>query len=577
MTKWKNRWQVAPRISEEANRELAEYPQTFRQILYNRGYSTQEEAQEYLNARPPEGTNPFNMLGIPKAVDRIEFAIEKQEPIAVYGDFDADGVTATALLYQTLHGLGAQVRGYIPHRIDEGYGLNIEALNSLYNEGRRLVITVDCGIRALGEAEHAREIGLDLIITDHHTPGEMLPYALAVINPKQPGETYPVKDLAGVGVAYKLACALIAQRREKGYEIPDNLSDDHLLDLVALGTVADLAPLVDENRTFVRDGLKSLRKPHRQGLASLIAIAELNPNKIKASHIGFVLGPRLNAAGRLDSALVAYELLTTEDKRTAGKLAQELDVRNFERREITREIQTQAEQIALADNPDVCLLFAAHPDFKPGVVGLAASRLTELYYRPAIVAHKGEIYTRASCRSIPKPEFHITRALDQCADLLVRYGGHAAAAGFTVHNDNLPTLVERLQLIAEEKLDGEDLRPTIQADAEVFLVDLEPSLLDHLDKMQPTGYGNPQAVFITRELEVKRSKAVGRDGAHLKMVVNDERFTYDAIAFNQGHWINQIPQKIDLIYAFERNDFNTRFPYQLNVRDMKPSGIPDEN
>ena len=574
MTNWKNRWQVYPRISEIANQELAEYPQTLRQILYNRGYSTQKQAQEYLNAQPPEGTDPYNLLGVPEAVDRIEHAIKKQEPIAIYGDFDADGVTATALMYQTLNGLDAQVRGYIPNRKD-GYGLNIDALNTLHSEGRSLVITVDCGIRALDEAEHAREIGLDLIITDHHTPGDALPCAQAVINPKQPGDTYPVKDLAGVGVAYKLARALITRLREKGHEIPHNLSDDHLLDLVALGTVADLVPLIDENRAFVRAGLNSLRRPQRQGLASLIAAAELEPHKIKASHIGFVLGPRLNAAGRLDSALVAYELLTTKDRYIAGKLAQELDAQNFERRKITQQIQIQAEQIALADDPDVCLLFAAHPDFQPGIVGLAASRLAELYYRPAIVAHKGENHTRGSCRSIPKPEFHITKALDQCADLLVRYGGHAAAAGFTVHNDNLPALVERLQTIAEEKLAGEDLRPIIQADAEVFLVDLEPSLLDHLDKMQPTGYGNPQAVFITRELDVKRSKAVGKDGAHLKMVVNDERFTYDAIAFNQGHWIDHIPPKVDLIYAFERNDFNTRFPYQLNVRDMKPSGIPD--
>ena len=575
MTQWKNRWQISPPISDEANNALAKYPRKiFRQILYNRGYSTQEKAQEYLDAKHPEGTNPLNMLGVPEAVDRIESAIDNQELIAVYGDFDADGVTSTALLYQTLNGLGAQVRGYIPDRI-EGYGLNIEALETLKAEGRRLIITVDCGIRALDEAEHAQRIGLDLIITDHHTPGDQLPHAIAIINPKQMGETYPVKDLAGVGVAYKLASALITRRREQGYEIPGNLSDEHLLDLVALGTVADLAPLVDENRALVRAGLESLRRPRRQGLASLIAIAELNPNKIKASHIGFVLGPRLNAAGRLDSALVAFELLITEDISISGKLAQELDARNYERREITHQIHAQAEQMALADDPDVCLLFAAHPDFKPGIVGLAASRLTELYYRPAIVAHKGEEFTRGSCRSIPEPEFHITKALDKCADLLVRHGGHAAAAGFTVHNDNLPALVERLQAIAEEQLLGEDLRPTVLADAQVFLVDLEPSLLDDLDKMQPTGYGNPQAVFVTRELEVKRTKAVGIDGAHLKMVVNEERFAYDAIAFNQGHWINKIPPKIDLIYTFERNDFNTRFPYQLNVRDMKPSGIPD--
>jgi len=573
MTKWKNRWQIASPITPEADRALYEYPRILRKILFNRGYSTPEQAQHYLNATSTQDTNPFNMLGVPVAVERLQHAIAEQEPIAIYGDYDADGVTATALLYQTLNELGAQVRDYIPNRFDEGYGLNTEALDDLAGEGIRLVVTVDCGIRAISEAQYAYDIGLDLIITDHHTPGDELPKARAVINPKQPGETYPMNDLAGVGVAYKLASALITRFQEQGYQIPARLSDEYLLDLVALGTVADLVPLVDENRTFVRSGLKSMRNTRRQGLASLIATAELNPQKIKASHIGFVLGPRLNAAGRLASAKAAFELLITDDEKTAGKLAQDLDTSNYERRELTRQIQDHAEQLALADNPDVSLLFAAHPDFNSGVVGLAASRLTELYYRPAIVASQGEIYTRASCRSIP--EFHITEALDECADLLERYGGHAAAAGFTVKNDNLSELVDQLLTIAENRLSGLDLRPKHTADAEVFLVDLEPSLLDYLDKMQPTGYGNPQATFVARELEIKFPKAVGRDEAHLKMVVKDERFTYDAIAFNQGFWINQLPARVDIIFSFERNDFNTRFPYQLNIRDMKPSGIPD--
>ncbi len=573
MTKWKNRWQIASPITPEADRALYEYPRIFKKILFNRGYSSSEQAQNYLNATSTQDTNPFNMLGVPIAVERLQHAIAEQEPIAIYGDYDADGVTATALLYQTLNELGAQVRDYIPNRFDEGYGLNKEALDDLAGEGIRLVVTVDCGIRAISEAQYAYDIGLDLIITDHHTPGEELPKARAVINPKQPGETYPMNDLAGVGVAYKLASALITRFQEQGYQIPVRLSDEYLLDLVALGTVADLVPLVDENRTFVRSGLKSMRNTRRQGLASLIATAELNPHKIKASHIGFVLGPRLNAAGRLDSAKAAYELLTTDDEKTAGMLAQDLDARNYERRQLTRQIQDHAEQLALADNPDISLLFAAHPDFNPGVVGLAASRLTELYYRPAIVAYRGETYTRASCRSIP--EFHITEALDECSDLLERYGGHAAAAGFTVKNNNLSELVNQLLTIAENRLSGLDLRPKLTADAEVFLVDMEPSLLDYLDKMQPTGYGNPQATFVARELEIKYPKAVGRDEAHLKMIVKDERFTYDAIAFNQGYWINQLPPRVDIIFSFERNDFNTRFPYQLNIRDMKPSGIPD--
>jgi single-stranded-DNA-specific exonuclease len=323
----------------------------------------------------------------------------------------------------------------------------------------------------------------------------------------------------------------------------------------------------------VRAGLKAIRRPKRQGLSSLIGVADLKPDSIEASHIGYVLGPRLNAAGRLDSAMDALDLLTTQDIQRSGELAQKLDNQNRERQKITREIQTRAKQLALAEDPDVCLLFAAHPDFNPGVVGLAASRLTEDYYRPAIVAHNAETYTRGSCRSIP--EFNITMALDQCADLLEQYGGHAAAAGFTVSNNMLPALVERLQTIASEQLSDMDLHPTIYADAEVFLVDLEPDLLDSLDQLQPTGYGNPQAVFLTRELQVRRHKTVGMDGAHLKMAISDGWITFDAIAFRQGYWQDRIPPLVDLIYTFERNNFNPRFPYQLNVQDLKPTGTPD--
>ncbi len=327
------------------------------------------------------------------------------------------------------------------------------------------MITVDCGIRSIEEVAYARQIGLDLIITDHHHPADEIPPALAIINPKQPGDTYPDKNLAGVGLAYKLATAV--------YEDPSQTAE--LLDLVAIGTVADLAPLVGENRALVRHGLEQIRRPHRQGLLALIGASGLRPDRINASDIGYTLGPRLNAAGRLDSALAALELLLSQDVYAAASLAQKLDAQNRERQQITREIQAQAEQIALAENPDTLLLFAADPGFNPGVVGLAASRLTDVYYRPAIVAAYGEQTTRGSCRSIP--EFHITDALDRCADLLVRHGGHAAAAGFTVRNENLPELRRRLQEIAEQELGGMLLRPVLHADMQIPLSELKPELL----------------------------------------------------------------------------------------------------
>ena len=558
------RWQVAPPVPPEIARALQPYSPILRSILYQRGYTSYDTARAFLEAQPPTGCQPEGMLGIQQAVERLHSAIQRNESIAVYGDYDADGVTATALLTQALRSLGGTVREYIPNRFDEGYGLNTDALDSLREAGVRLVVTVDCGIRSPAEAEHARRIGLDLIITDHHQPGESLPQAEAVINPKQPGDAYPDKSLAGVGLAYKLAQALFAKIAG------DSMLASQYLDLVALGTIADLAPLVGENRSLVRSGLQVIRSPARQGVMSLIGVAQLRPEQISAENIGFSLAPRLNAAGRLDSALAALRLLTTSDVSEAALLAQQLDDQNRDRQKITREIQANAEQTVLAEDPEALLLFAASETYNPGVIGLAASRLCEQYYRPAIVAHHGDEFTRGSCRSIP--EFHITQALDECSDLLVRHGGHAAAAGFTVRNNDLPELMQRLKAIARRELAGQDLRPVLRADAETSLYDLKVGLLDELEGLQPTGHGNPAAFLVSRNLKVLRSRTVGQDSAHLKLSVSDGRITYDAIAFRLGHWQAQMPPAIDLLYTFEKNEYNGRSSLQLNVRDLKSSG-----
>jgi len=567
--KHSKRWLIPSPITLEADTALKAFPPTLRQILFNRGHATYEEARIFLEAKPGFNTNPFQLTGMEASVERIRFAIGHKERIAIYGDYDVDGVTATALLVEALTLLGGIVEGYIPNRFDEGYGLNNDALSHLKEEGTRLVISVDCGIRSPDEARHAQAIGIDLIITDHHHPSEgALPPAFAVINPKQPGDVYPDKDLAGVGIAYKLAEALALKSETARLDL------SNLLDLVALGTVADLAPLVGENRHLVRQGLRRMRETQRQGLFSLANVAGVALPKVNAVDIGYRLGPRLNAAGRLKEALAAYKLLITKDVEEAGKLAQELDNQNRERQQMTREIQAQAEKIALASDPNAFLLFAAHENFNPGVIGLAASRLVETSYRPAIVAHCGAETTRASCRSIP--EFHITDALDKCADLLVRHGGHAAAAGFTVENTNLEELVARLKNIARESLSGQDLRPTLMAVAEISLTDARPELLNHLKYLEPTGYGNAEAVFVARNVKVKSARTVGADSAHLKLTLEDGHgITHDAIGFRLGHLQPELPVTVDIMFSYESNDYNGQTRYQLNLKDIKPAGTPD--
>lgn len=562
----KNRWLLQTRITPEADAALDAHPPILRQILFNRGIASNAEAEAFLRAEPNFSADPFQMKDMRVAVERIQAALANREPIAVYGDYDVDGVTATALLVQCLRALGGDVHEYIPNRFEEGYGLNNDALDKLHTDGIRLVVSVDCGIRSPEEARHARDLGLDLVISDHHEPSGGLPEALAVLNPKQEGDAYPEKYLAGVGIAYKIAEALHSLQ-------PSAFALESFLDLVALGTVADLAPLTGENRALVRKGLEQMRQTSRQGLFSLANVAGADITKANATTIGFTFGPRLNASGRLDSALASYRLLVTDDVQEAGDIAVKLNQQNTERQKLTKEIQAQAEALALDGQKDSLLLFAVHPDFNHGVVGLAASRLTELYYRPAVVGHFGEETTRCSCRSIP--EFHITRALDECADLLVRHGGHAAAAGFTVRNEKLDELVARLRSIAERELDGRDLRASLSADAEVPLSQLTFDLLSQLEQLQPTGYGNPEPVFISRGVKVQSKRAVGADSKHLKLTLTDGRFTVDAIGFRLGDLLPNLPTMADVLYTFEVNEYNGRKSLQLNLKDIKAAGIPD--
>lgn len=556
------RWHMPP----ACHGHLGGIPGVLRRVLLSRGFTTYDQAKAFLEAHPPEGTqNPFRLLDMEAAVDRLAYALRKGEPIVVYGDYDVDGVTATALLVSVLRGLGGQVHFYIPNRFDEGYGLHTEALQHLKDQGIRVVVSVDCGIRAVQEAEDARRMGLDLIITDHHHPGEVLPQAVAVINPKRSNDPYPEKHLTGVGLAYKLAQALMQRLAPQRHA---SLRD--MLDLVALGTVADMAPLLGENRHLVRLGLHVLRNNlKRQGLFSLIQVAGLTPNRITSTHIAFILAPRLNAAGRLDTALTALRLLLTDNIWEAGQLALQLDNQNRRRQRLTETMLALAEALAVPD-PEAppWLLFAAHEDFHSGVVGLVAARLVEQYYRPAVVVEVGPEWSHGSCRSIP--EFHITRALDACAHLLDRYGGHSAAAGFTIRTERLPELRACLTALAQEALAPyEDLRPELTIDAAIPLRDLTPDLLQQLRWLEPTGAGNPPATFLVSNVRVRRIERLGHDGQHARLILEDDTAVREALVF--GNAPMAFPPRMDVVGQVLTDVYNGTYRIKLQVLDWRPA------
>lgn len=560
------RWTVSPLIPPHISRELSEHSPFLRKLLFNRGITTAESALAYLGAESPTDTNPFALKDMDKAVMLIHEAVENNQKIAIYGDYDTDGVTSSALLFEFFDQLGHTPRVYIPNRFDEGYGLNLDAIQQLASEGIHLLITVDCGIRSQEEVALAKQLGMKVVVTDHHLPGADLPDADAVIDPHQPGDPYPYKMLAGVGMAYKIAKAYLLT-------YPDPAIDyRQWLDLVSIGTVVDIAPLNGENRALVKAGLQTMRSTRRQGLYSLIQTSGIKIDQLNAGHLGFGIGPRLNAAGRMDSALAAFELLTTKDLFRAGALAQQLDNFNSQRKEIMHAIQDRVVAEANAADPNTPIIISIAEDYEEGVVGLAAGRITEGFYKPAIVGRLESGMVKASCRTIP--EFNIVEALDQCADLLDHYGGHAMAAGLSFEIGQLEAFKERITQIARDRLSGLELAPVLSIDYEISLDRLKPEhipgILSDIAQLEPTGTNNPDAMFCSRNCKVARAYAVG-DGRHLKMTLGSGLHQFDAIAFNQGHWMQDMPAYVDIAYAFEINSYQGRQSLQLNIKDIKAS------
>jgi len=565
-------WVLPEPITEAANQNLAAYSPVERQLLFNRGIFDLETAEHFLNAKG-EVHDPYLLKDMDKGVERVCHAIIESQKVVVFGDYDVDGVTATALLVEVIIQLGGKAVHYIPDRFEEGYGFSEAAIQGVLALNPDLIITVDCGVRSIKEVDLMNAAGVDVIITDHHQPLEDVPQACAIINPKQTGDNYPFKELAGVGLAYKLAQAVSDKFPEKRVVI------ENWLDLVTLGTISDLAPLRDENRTLVRRGLDRINENKRPGINALVAVSRITPGKVKSDNIGFMLGPRLNAAGRLKTAENAYHLLMSETLEEAAPLAFYLDSENKDRQIITKEIQAEVESYAERVDEEVkkSLIFYYDEKFNEGVVGLAASRLAETFYRPAIVgAVKGDLI-RASCRSIP--EINITSALDECADLLVKHGGHAMAAGFTIETRRAEEFHQRMVEIIQRELGGIEVQPKIFAGAEVDLLELRPSLINFIDRLEPAGIGNPYPLLISYDVSVNNVRAIGKENDHLRFTAKKssgkkgldfKEVTYNSVAFGFGHLAERLKEgdHVDILFSYEINEFNGNSSLQLNIRDI---------
>ncbi|MFH0769679.1 MAG: single-stranded-DNA-specific exonuclease RecJ [Chloroflexota bacterium] len=558
-----SRWHLLPPIPGRFLTSVSGFSPLIAQLLYNRGLTEPSRLESFLTADASLSGDPFLLPDMHQAVARIYQALLSGENIAVYGDFDTDGITSTALLVQGLSMLNCKATPYIPHRLTEGYGLKTAALENLYRQGIRLIITVDCGITALAEVKKARNMGLDIIVTDHHTPLAIVPPATAVINPKLVGSNYPFSELAGVGVAFKFLQALF-----QGIGKEQQLSE--LMDLVALGTVADMVPLQEENRYLVKQGLKQISRSPRLGIREIMTQAKLDTATMDAESISWTIAPRLNAAGRLEHAMSSYKLLMTDSPQEARELALWLEQKNTERQRMTVKALTKAKEQVKAQGISP-LLMAGDEDFPAGICGLVASRLSEEFYRPAVVIRTGEQYSSGSCRSIP--EFNIILALSQCSNLFYHFGGHAQAAGFLMPTRNLPRLEQALLQMATTQLEGVDLHPKLDIDAEVSLSDLGGNTFPMIQKLAPFGAGNPVPTFLTRGVEVIDCRTMGENSEHLRLKLRQGGMVWDGVGFGLGNYRTEASSPLDIVYNLAVDRWNGEERLRLNILDFAASKV----
>ena len=551
------KWALAPSAPQGVVDALR-LPRLWAQILYNRGIESRETAWELLHASADALHDPFLFAEMDVAVDRVLKAIEEGETIAVFGDFDTDGVTASALLYEALLALGGDAFVHLPHRVRDGHGLNAEAVEAIAESGASVIITVDCGITSGDEVRQAKQLGIDVILTDHHAPMGAPPEAFATVAPTS---TYPFPFLTGAGLAFKLVQA-IYQRLES--PVPAGA-----LELASLGTVADMAPLLGENRAIATLGLEKLRETERPGLLALLSAAGVDRESLDHESIPFIIAPRLNAAGRMDSAELAFNLLTEEDPFVVQELATRIEALNRERRSLTQELVDEGMRLAAEQVEEgQRLLFLVGEQFNPGVSGLVAGRLVERYSRPAVVVAVDGDVARASGRSVP--EYHLAQAFSECGELFLHYGGHPAAAGFVARTDDLDAIRQSLQASARERLRDATLEPRLHIDAEADFADLPGKTMDFIRRLAPYGQENPPPAFMARGVQATSRQRMGTQGQHMRLQLRQNGTTWEAVAFNQS-WPEGVAERgrIDVVYTPEINTFNGRTRLQMRLLGLR--------
>jgi len=570
------RWVVKEKGDHAVVKQLAGVlgvSETLANLMVQRNITSAEEAKTFFNPSLDYLHDPFLMKDMNIAVDRISTAIKKNERILVYGDYDVDGTTAVALMYSFLKEQYSNVEYYIPDRYKEGYGVSYQGLDFAYQNNCKVVITLDCGIKAVEKVKYARSKGLDVIICDHHYPGDEIPKALAVLDPKQPSCSYPYKELSGCGVGFKLIHAF-----SRVHGIPFS-KIAHYLDLVAVSIASDIVPITGENRVMAYFGLKRLNESPRTGLKEIIRESEVT-KALTIEDVVFKIGPRINAAGRMETGSKAVDLLVSSDTLLATGISKEINNFNIERRSIDRIITTEAMRMIAEDqrtvNSRTTVLY--NPNWKKGVIGIVASRLIETYYRPTVILTESNGFATGSARSVHG--YDLYQAIEACSDLLESFGGHMFAAGLTLKKENIKPFMERFELYVNSTITEDQLVPRIFIDAELSFAEINDEFFKTMSQFQPFGPENMSPVFVSRNVfDTGAGRMVGSSGEHLKLDLCQEstgQKSFPAIAFSQANHFEYIKQgnPFDICYSLEMNEFRGNRNLQLNVRDIKTPVSP---
>ncbi len=559
---------VTQGVCADLTRDLGVHP-AVASALAARGLVTPDEARRFLDPRLIDLNDPATMRDMDRAIDRLVLAVQKSERICVYGDYDADGLTATTVFSNMLEAVSADVTTFVPDRMTDGYGLHPDRIRELAARGISLIVTVDCGVRDHDAIDIARGLGIDVIVIDHHAPDETMPAAVAVIDPHRPDCPFPFKDLCAAGLAFFTAGALRRALVNRGLLEDGALDLRDLLDLVAVGTVADMVPLIGDNRILVAAGLKRLNESARPGLVALKAVSGVDGRPVTAGTIGFTLAPRLNATGRLGNPRAALDLLLASDDMDAQRHAQTLQRDNDERRLIAQRVIDEAmARVTATGGPTHRIIVVWGQGWHPGVVGIAASRLLDAFGRPAVVIGVEDGIGKGSCRSVRG--FDIGGALEKAALLLVRFGGHPMAAGLTVQEQHIPELAATLEALADATIDEETLARTIRLDAWVGLGDVLPDLADAFGRMQPFGMGNPEPVLAVRDVILSNVRVVGKDQTHVQIEVDDGMRRCDGIWFGGAATVPAIGDRVDVAFSVTLDERTGAA--RLKVRDMRRAG-----